>query len=536
MPFNEDAEYWLRVAAVAPLHHQAVALVRKREWYGSLGSAKYALENLACKREITRRMLRRVPALAEAAARGRRGSRTRRRSTFLNGGRPAGGRHLRRASRSTPPSRRRALRSSCPTCPPTRPPPCARLAHSWSATPRRDDADAPATTPQTAPDQRDRPLRVVHVMTSVLSGGAEENTLATCRGQIARGYEVWLIHGRSNGSSDAGTGAPRCGSCASRGCTGRSPAGGPRSARARSPDHPGDRAGCRAYPPVEGGDHRARGGPACAGAGHPAQRAHLAVSQRPLRRGGCSISGSNGGVSPVTDAYISVAKGMRDANLAAGLGTPERNFVVYSGMPPGEVPQGRPPPDAPSGPMIACVAALEPRKRHAACSMSSRGLRGATRRCSLYLFGKGPGGGAEGRGSRRSGLAGGCISWASPRCGALDRGRRPLRPVLDARGSAAGRRAIRRRRQAGRGHPSGRDRRNRRGRRERLRRGRDDFDGHGPRDRPAPTRPGPAPEDGGGGADAGPVALVGGADGTRLDRDPARMYWHERPPTVRAMS
>jgi hypothetical protein len=25
MPFNEDAEYWLRVAAVAPLHHQAVA-------------------------------------------------------------------------------------------------------------------------------------------------------------------------------------------------------------------------------------------------------------------------------------------------------------------------------------------------------------------------------------------------------------------------------------------------------------------------------------------------------------------------------
>jgi hypothetical protein len=66
MPFNEDAEYWLRVAAVAPLHHQPVALVRKREWYGSLGSAKYAAENLACKREITRRMLRQVPALAEA--------------------------------------------------------------------------------------------------------------------------------------------------------------------------------------------------------------------------------------------------------------------------------------------------------------------------------------------------------------------------------------------------------------------------------------------------------------------------------------
>jgi hypothetical protein len=43
----------------------------------------------------------------------------------------------------------------------------------------------------------DRPLRVVHVMTSVLAGGAEENTFATCRGQIARGHDVWVIHGRS---------------------------------------------------------------------------------------------------------------------------------------------------------------------------------------------------------------------------------------------------------------------------------------------------------------------------------------------------
>lgn len=66
MPFNEDAEYWLRIAAVAPIHHQPVALVRKRVWYGSLGSAKYALENLACKREITGRMLARVPALGDA--------------------------------------------------------------------------------------------------------------------------------------------------------------------------------------------------------------------------------------------------------------------------------------------------------------------------------------------------------------------------------------------------------------------------------------------------------------------------------------
>jgi hypothetical protein len=62
-----------------------VALVRKREWYGSLGSAKYALENLACKREITRRMLRRVPDWRRQRPRARRGSRTRPRSTSCLG-------------------------------------------------------------------------------------------------------------------------------------------------------------------------------------------------------------------------------------------------------------------------------------------------------------------------------------------------------------------------------------------------------------------------------------------------------------------
>jgi len=66
MPFNEDSEYWLRVAAVAPIHHQPLPLLRKRTWYGSLGSEKYGLENLACKAEITRRMVRIVPGLADA--------------------------------------------------------------------------------------------------------------------------------------------------------------------------------------------------------------------------------------------------------------------------------------------------------------------------------------------------------------------------------------------------------------------------------------------------------------------------------------
>jgi glycosyltransferase involved in cell wall biosynthesis len=66
MPFNEDSDYWLRVAAVAPIHHQPLPLLRKRTWYGSLGSTKFGLKNLACKAEITRRMVRLVPGLADS--------------------------------------------------------------------------------------------------------------------------------------------------------------------------------------------------------------------------------------------------------------------------------------------------------------------------------------------------------------------------------------------------------------------------------------------------------------------------------------
>jgi hypothetical protein len=137
MPFNEDAEYWLRVAAVAPIHHQAVALVRKREWYGSLGSPKYALENLACKREITRRMLGRVPALAEVAA--RREARIDYRTAvhhFGNGDGPAGRAHLRRSITLDPTfaKARLALVLSYLAANPTAA--LRRLAHSWRQ--RRD--------------------------------------------------------------------------------------------------------------------------------------------------------------------------------------------------------------------------------------------------------------------------------------------------------------------------------------------------------------------------------------------------------------
>lgn len=219
---------------------------------------------------------------------------------------------------------------------------------------------------RSAPRSGERPLRVVHVMTSLLSGGAEENTLATCRGQIARGYDVWLIHGNDADPATLAT-VP----------TGVRRLAEPRLRReirlasdlaalvslARS---------LRRIEPDVVHTHQSKAGVlgrlAAWRAGVPVilHSVHilpfLNVSW-PKRMLYLALERL---VALVTDGFISVAQGMHDANLAAGLGTRKSNHVVYSGMDLGRFRGAVPAPEAPEGQMIALVAALEPRKRHAA--------------------------------------------------------------------------------------------------------------------------------------------------------------------------
>src|SRR5687767_1605737 len=42
-------------------------------------------------------------------------------------------------------------------------------------------------------------MRIVHVITRLIVGGAQENTLLSCEGQHARGHDVTLITGPSLG-------------------------------------------------------------------------------------------------------------------------------------------------------------------------------------------------------------------------------------------------------------------------------------------------------------------------------------------------
>ncbi|MEL7239407.1 MAG: glycosyltransferase, partial [Planctomycetota bacterium] len=44
-----------------------------------------------------------------------------------------------------------------------------------------------------------RPLRIVHVITRLIVGGAQENTLLSCEGQHAAGHDVTLICGPETG-------------------------------------------------------------------------------------------------------------------------------------------------------------------------------------------------------------------------------------------------------------------------------------------------------------------------------------------------
>jgi glycosyltransferase involved in cell wall biosynthesis len=234
------------------------------------------------------------------------------------------------------------------------------------------------------------PLRVVHVMTSLLSGGAEENTLATCRGQIARGYEVWLIHGQDADPATLATvpagvrrlAEPRLGReirLASDLAALRALA---RTLRRIAPDvvhtHQskagvlGRLAAWRAGAPVI--LHSVHILPFL-NVSWPRRMLYLALERL---------------VAPVTDGFISVAQGMHDTNLAAGLGTTERNHVVYSGMDLGRFRGAIPAPAAPEGPMIALVAALEPRKRHAAFLEVFAELARDRPGLNLCLFGTGP--------------------------------------------------------------------------------------------------------------------------------------------------
>lgn len=207
-------------------------------------------------------------------------------------------------------------------------------------------------------------MKVVHILTSLLRGGAEENTLATCRGQVARGHEVWLIHGAEVDADTRAT-VPDGVQVLREPSLVREvrPASDLAAVRDLSQT-------LREIAPDTVHTHQSKAGfigrLAAKRAGVPIilHGVHILPFLNVSTPKKMLYLAMERYVAPSTDAFIAVAKGMHDANLGAGLGTPETNHIVYSGMDLNRFLTATPTEEAPKGQMIAFVASLEPRKRH----------------------------------------------------------------------------------------------------------------------------------------------------------------------------
>lgn len=232
-------------------------------------------------------------------------------------------------------------------------------------------------------------MRIVHIITCLLRAGSEENTIATCNAQAARGHEVWLVYGREVDPATlamVGEGVatvhissllrevrPRKDLAALRDLT--------RIIRKIVPDVVHTHASKAGF--VGRLAARRAGVPIILHGVHILP--FLNVS-RPKRLLYLSIEKL---VAPFTDAFIAVSQGMRDANLAAGLGSVETNHVVYSGMDLIRFRTATPTDCSPEGRMIAMVAALEPRKRHSEFLDVFADLVARHQDLCLCLFGQG---------------------------------------------------------------------------------------------------------------------------------------------------
>ncbi len=221
----------------------------------------------------------------------------------------------------------------------------------------------------------ERPLVVVHVLTRLLRAGSEENTLFTCRAQVAAGHRVLLAHGREYDPAVVARARDVCEVVEVPELVHPlSPRDDPRALSAL----------VRLYRRVAADvvhTHQSKAGVL----GRVAAR----IAGTPVVVHGVHILPFTG-VGPVqaavyvaaerlcapfTHAFVNVSPSVRDEGLRRGLGRPADHFVAWSAMEVDRFKQAEPPedwrellgvaPGAPRPPTAVMLAAFEPRKRHA---------------------------------------------------------------------------------------------------------------------------------------------------------------------------
>jgi glycosyltransferase involved in cell wall biosynthesis len=216
---------------------------------------------------------------------------------------------------------------------------------------------------------------IAHVITRMLNGGAEENTLHTCRSQVEAGHKVLLVHGED---FDPTVVARARGIC--------------EIIEVPSLIHPlSARADARAVWDLRR-LFKARGVDVV----HTHQSKAGIVGRIAARLAGVKLIVHGVHILPwvsvgrlkaavyltaericahFTDAFVSVSPTVRDACLEQGIGDPTRHFVAFSAMDVDKFKVAEPPPDSdellgldPGGarpPVALMLAAFEPRKRQA---------------------------------------------------------------------------------------------------------------------------------------------------------------------------
>jgi glycosyltransferase involved in cell wall biosynthesis len=242
-------------------------------------------------------------------------------------------------------------------------------------------------------------MRIVHILTRLLRAGSEENTLLTCAGQLAEGHQVVLMHGHEVASEHALGQAP-----------GAELLEIPELTREVAP--PRDLAAFRdirrrlvELKPDVVHTHQSKAGIvgrfAAAAAGVPliVHGVHILpfLGETGVKK--AAYLGLERAAARVTDGFIHVSEGMKAACLGHGIGTRRRHYVVRSGFDLRRFAEARPPDDwreilglrprENKPPVIAMLAALEPRKRHLELLGRLQGLLQRFDRVLLVFAGEG---------------------------------------------------------------------------------------------------------------------------------------------------
>jgi glycosyltransferase involved in cell wall biosynthesis len=244
------------------------------------------------------------------------------------------------------------------------------------------------------------PLHVVHVLTRMLRGGSEENTVATALWQAARGHRVTVLHG---GTADPHWQAALGGKVALR-----------QVVSLRHPVDPlADARAClslrgiyRDLAPDVIHTHQSKAGilGRLAAAAVPSAAVIHGIHIVPFAGAGMvrrlAYVTAERGMARRTDRFIAVSQGTAASYAAGGICDVSDVTVVRSGMDLAAFGAARPPKDAAaligadlSGPdrppVILMLAAFEPRKRHGAFLAAFRSVVARCPRVRLLLAGAG---------------------------------------------------------------------------------------------------------------------------------------------------